>query len=58
MASKAALHDKVFQNDPPRPRQTLSLGQLIDGYGYALAAPLRSLSESLSRKDIERTMPR
>lgn len=48
--SRQALHDKVFG---PRPAAAASnsFERLIDGYGLALAAPFRSLSERLRRKD-------
>jgi len=49
-ASRQALHDKVF-GPKPTPIQPNRLAQLADGYGYALAAPFRSLSESLRRKN-------
>jgi hypothetical protein len=51
-ASKQALHDKVFA-PPQTPVQPNRLAQLADGYGYALAAPFRSLSERLRRKNFE-----
>lgn len=51
-ASKQALHDKVFV-PPQTPVPPNRLAQLADGYGYALAAPFRSLSESLRRKNFE-----
>lgn len=55
-ASKQELHDKIFgQNDPaanlPPPSQ---LELIARGYGLALAAPFRSLSERLRRKDFTR----
>ncbi|MFZ5575210.1 MAG: SGNH/GDSL hydrolase family protein [Pseudomonadota bacterium] len=51
-ASKQALHDKVFgpRAAPVPPNR---LAQLAEGYGYALAAPFRALSESLRRKNFE-----
>ena len=51
-ASKQALHDKVF-GPRPAPVPPKRLAQLADGYGYALAAPFRALSESLRRKNFE-----
>lgn len=51
-ASRQELHDKVF-GPPQTPVQPNRLAQLADGYGYALAAPFRSLSESLRRKNFE-----
>lgn len=51
-ASKQALHDKVF-GPKPAPAQPNRLALLADGYGYALAAPFRALSESLRRKNFE-----
>ena len=54
-ASRQSLHDKVFGPKPPPapPAPPNRLAQLADGYGYALAAPFRSLSESLRRKNFE-----
>lgn len=49
-ASGQDLHDRVFAPPPP-PAPPNRLAQLADGYGYALAAPFRSLSESLRRKN-------
>jgi len=51
-ASRQALHDTVFGPKPP-PIQPNRLAQLADGYGYALGAPFRSLSETLRRKNFE-----
>jgi lysophospholipase L1-like esterase len=49
-ASKQELHDKVFAAAPKNPPQPNRLGFIARGYGLALAAPFRSLSESLRRK--------
>ncbi|MFN3751967.1 MAG: SGNH/GDSL hydrolase family protein [Thiobacillus sp.] len=51
-ASKQALHSKVF-GKPQAPVQPNRLARLADGYGLALAAPFRALSESLRRRNFE-----
>lgn len=55
-ASKLELHDKIFgQNAAPAPlQQPGQLAFIAKGYGLALAAPLRALSERLRRKDFTR----
>jgi len=50
-ASKQKLHDKVFGVPAKNPPQTSRLGFIAKGYGLALAAPFRSLSESLRRRN-------
>jgi len=52
-ASKRELHDKVFgaaENGSPQPSPS-PLARIVKGYGLALAAPFRSLSESLRRRN-------
>lgn len=52
-ASKQELHDKVFgvvAENPPEPTAS-PLARIVKGYGLALAAPFRSLSESLRRRN-------
>ena len=49
-ASKQDLHDRLFGSHPS-PAPPGRIAQLAGGYGYALAAPFRSLSESLRRKN-------
>lgn len=51
-ASGQDLQDRVF-GPPPSRAQPSRLAQLAGGYGYALAAPFRSLSESLRRKNFD-----
>lgn len=55
-ASKKELHDKIFgQNGAPTALQQQSqLAFIAKGYGLALAAPFRALSERLRRKDFTR----
>lgn len=48
--SKQALHDKVFGPYPAAATPS-PIERIVDGYGLALAAPFRSLSERLRRKD-------
>lgn len=48
--SKQALHDKVFGPQPAAATPN-TFERIIGGYGLALAAPFRSLSERLRRKD-------
>lgn len=50
-ASKQDLHDKVFGDAARKPSQPSPLKRIARGYGLALAAPFRSLSESLRRKN-------
>jgi len=52
-ASRQELHDKVFgaaPKSPPQPKPS-PLPRIVKGYGLALAAPFRSLSESLRRRN-------
>lgn len=52
-ASKRELHDKVFgaaEKGSPQPSPS-PLARIVKGYGLALAAPFRSLSESLRRRN-------
>ena len=52
-ASKQELHDKVFgvaAKGSPQPIQS-PLARIVKGYGLALAAPFRSLSETLRRRN-------
>jgi len=54
-ASKQELHEKIFrQVDPASLPQPNRLKLIAKGYGLALAAPFRSLSESLRRKNFTR----
>jgi hypothetical protein len=50
-ASKQDLNDKVFGDAPKNLPQPSPLMRIAKGYGLALAAPFRSLSESLRRKN-------
>ena len=50
-ASKQDLHDQVFGDAPKSLPQPNQLMRIAKGYGLALAAPFRSLSEILRRKN-------
>jgi hypothetical protein len=50
-ASKQDLNDKVFGGAPKNLSQPSPLKRIAKGYGLALAAPFRSLSETLRRKN-------
>lgn len=50
-ASKQDLLNKVFGGAPKNPPQPNPLARIVKGYGLALAAPFRSLSESLRRRN-------
>jgi len=53
-ASKQDLHNKIFGDAPNKLSQPNLLKRISKGYGLALAAPFRSLSESLRRKNFTR----
>jgi hypothetical protein len=50
-ASKQDLNDKVFGDAAKNLSQPNPLKRIAEGYGLALAAPFRSLSEGLRRKN-------
>ncbi len=50
-ASKQDLHEKVFGGAPKNPPRPNRFKLIAKGYGLALAAPFRSLSESLRRRN-------
>jgi len=50
-ASKQELHDKVFGVAAKNTPQPNPFARIAKGYGLALAAPFRSLSESLRRRN-------
>ena len=53
-ASKQELHDRMFGAQPGNLPQPSRLTLIAKGYGLTLAAPFRSLSESLRRKSFTR----